>query len=423
MATKRKQVRRSFGAVRKLPSGRYQGSYLLEGQRVKAPRPFPTMADAEAWLSSVETDLTRGVLKAPPKTTPTLEDYSSTWVAQRRGLKASTRELYTGDVRRYLTPYLGHYELSGITPGLVRDWEASVRADLAEAQAEREHYSQATRQTGEASAARAYRTLRAILNTAVEDGLILANPCKLKGAGIAPSGERPTLSPAEVLALAAEVPGHYRAVVLLAAFVGLRIGEIAALRPRDLTLSKRASVSVTRRAYRMDSGEIDYDSPKSDKGSRVVALPPQIAGELRAHLQAYRPGIGADDLVFVTETGRNIRGGGYSQALPKALRAIGRPDARVHDLRHTGATQAAQAGASLPELMHRHGHSTAAAAQLYLHATDEHGREVAEGIGEAIASAVKAQAKKERKAAKKAAKSTEAVGTVVSLDAHRGRTA
>ena len=47
--------------------------------------------------------------------------------------------------------------------------------------------------------------------------------------------------------------------------------------------------------------------------------------------------------------------------------AAGRKDLRWHDLRHTSATMAAETGASLRDLMHRHGHSTAAASLRYQH--------------------------------------------------------
>ncbi len=420
MADEKLSKRRPFGAVRTLPSGQFQASYTLDGARVNAPLTYRNVTDADLWLATVRTDIVRGAIKATPKTTPLLDAYAGKWIAQRKDLKATTRELYTGDYRRYLSPYLGDKSLAAITPPLVRDWNYTLGLDLAEAQGEREHHSPATRQTGQASTARAYRLLGTILATAVKDGLILANPCTITGAGRAPASERPTLSLAEVAALAEAVPGHYRAVVLIAAFVGLRIGEIAALRPSDLRLGKRPAVSVSRRAYQLDSGVIDYDVPKSKAGVRTVALPATVAVAVAEHLATYREGIGEDELVFVTARGRSIRGGGYSQAIPKAMAAIGRPDVRVHDLRHTGSTLAAQSGASLPELMNRLGHDSVSAAQGYLHATTDHGREVADALGEAIAAGEKSRAKAAKKAAKRARKQSEGLADVVVLAQRRG---
>ena len=57
--------------------------------------------------------------------------------------------------------------------------------------------------------------------------------------------------------------------------------------------------------------------------------------------------------------------------------AAGRPDLRLHDLRHSGAVLAAATGASLAELMARLGHSTPAAAMRYQHAAKGCDREIA----------------------------------------------
>lgn len=68
------------------------------------------------------------------------------------------------------------------------------------------------------TAAKAYRLLKAIFNTAVDDGLIRRNPCRIKGAGQEKSPERPVLSIPQVYTLADAVPERYRALVLLTVF-------------------------------------------------------------------------------------------------------------------------------------------------------------------------------------------------------------
>ena len=62
-------------------------------------------------------------------------------------------------------------------------------------------------------------------NTAVDDGLIRRNPCRVKGAGKEVSAERPALTFEQVYALADAIQPRYRALVLLATFAGLRWGE------------------------------------------------------------------------------------------------------------------------------------------------------------------------------------------------------
>jgi hypothetical protein len=68
------------------------------------------------------------------------------------------------------------------------------------------------------TAAKAYRLLKAVFNTAVDDGLIRRNPCRIKGAGQEHPPERPVLTVPEVYALADAVDHRYRALVPLAVF-------------------------------------------------------------------------------------------------------------------------------------------------------------------------------------------------------------
>ena len=64
----------------------------------------------------------------------------------------------------------------------------------------------------------------------------------------------------------------------------------------------------------------------------------------------------------------------------KARTAIGRPDLRFHDLRHSGLTWSAATGASVAELMRRAGHASQAAALRYQHATDDRDRVLADAL-------------------------------------------
>jgi integrase len=86
------------------------------------------------------------------------------------------------------------------------------------------------------------------MNTAVDDGLIRRNPCRIKGASEETSPERPVLSVTQVYALAEAIDRRYRALVLLAAFGSLRWGELAALRRSDIDLANR-TIRVDRQLY------------------------------------------------------------------------------------------------------------------------------------------------------------------------------
>lgn len=374
--------RKGFGSVEKLPSGRLRVRWRgPDGQRVSATQTFATKADARRYLATVEADILRRTYRAPRRVDETLAEFGRTWLRNRPGLKESTRHQYEIDFRRHIEPSLGDKLLDHIEPDTVRRWHARLDADL------RSSLS-ATGRDGSATVARAYRLLRAILQTAVDDELLIRNPCRIPGAGDPRSVERPVLTVNEIAGLAAAVPDHYRAFVVLAGFSGLRAGELAALRLADLDLRRRTpSVRVSRRFYRV-GGKLTVDSPKSEQGARVVPLPAFVAAELKRHIKSFRTDAPEDELVFVTSGGRDVLDG-YSQVMRRGLNKIGRPDARPHDLRHSAMTSAAEHGATLATLMQMAGHSTPEAAQRYQHATLEHSQRVADAIDRSAASVVR----------------------------------
>jgi integrase len=390
--------RRGFGSVRQLRSGRYQASYFgPDGLRYLSGTTFATITDADVWLSTVRADIIRKVWKAPRRSVERVDAYVARWIEQRHGLKDTTRALYRNVYRATIKDStIGVLPLVDLTPDRVRTWHhdlgiakhAELAARRSKADATGRPFSQATTRTGAALVRQAFILLRAALATATSDRLIEVNPCAgITGAGQAKLGERPILSAAEVRKLAEVIYPRYRALVLLAAFSGLRFGELAALRRADLDLSSgRASVSVARRVYKL-GGELNFDSPKSRAGTRVVSLPDVIAIELNNHLRQYSDDA-VDSLVFTTGTGGVLTPANLTSAWARARRKIDRPDIRFHDLRHTGQTLAALAGATQAELMQRLGHSTAAAALGYMHATQDHSRAVAQALNQHLANPV-----------------------------------
>lgn len=381
MASKRS----GFGQVSKLPSGKYRARYNRDGIWTNAPVTFQEKADADAWLAVEYADLVREVHRAPRRVTYTVDSYGERWIAQHRKLKASTRAEYEYSWKRYVSPYLGHLRLDKVTPDMVRTWQGDLTADIQKRLKAQKSKRAATVRNGSATVDRAYRVLRTVMNAAVKDEVLQDSPCKIPGAGHTPAAERPTLSVQELNQLSVEVPEHYAALVQLLAWASLRVGEAAALQRQDLDLNPaRPTVTVRERAYLVE-GRIDIDVPKSSKSTRTVALPAHLVPMLLEHLDTYAED-GPTALVFRSATGKNIQGN-YSQPISRALNRIGRKDVRVHDLRHTGNTLAAMSGAGLPELMRRMGHSTTAAASVYLHTQDDHGREVADRMTELAAKA------------------------------------
>ena len=114
---------------------------------------------------------------------------------------------------------------------------------------------------------------------------------------------------------------------------------------------------------------------------RDVAVPPHLQDALQEHVQRFVDG--PQGLLFPARDGlKNLSRTSFKRSWDKAQAAADRPDLRFHDLRHTGATLAAQSGATIAELMARLGHSTSAAAIRYQHAVEDRDVLVAQRMSE-----------------------------------------
>lgn len=147
---------------------------------------FGTRTEARRWLSMVEADLVRGTWDDTKVEDEPLGHYADRWITERPGLSERSVELYEGLLRLHIGPPLGAVGLRKITPGMVRAWRQGLLDGG----------------LGPSTVSKAYRLLRAVLNTAADDELIRRNPCRIKGAGVEHPAERPVLTLAEVMRLA-----------------------------------------------------------------------------------------------------------------------------------------------------------------------------------------------------------------------------
>jgi integrase len=374
--------RRSFGKIRKLPSKRFQASYVgPDGRRHTAPSTFDTWGDADTWLASAQTDISRDEWHRPTPThrVDTFAAYSAAWLNTRQ-LTPRTRAEYRKILDGHLLPVFGGQYLDDITPVMVRDWHANLA-------------------TGPTRRAHAYALLRAILNTAVADDAIASNPCRVRGAGQAKRASRTRVpTDAELAVIVDAMPDQYRAAVLLATWCALRFGEIAELRRTDMHLDADPPVVHVHRAVTHVNGADIVGAPKSQAGVREVTVPPHIVPALREHLTRHtQPGQAG--LLFPATTGGHMRSNSQlHKAFHDARAAARRPDVRFHDLRHAGLTKAAQAGATPAELMQRAGHSTPNMALRYQHATSDRAAHIAVELSrQATSNVVPLQRRTQRK--------------------------
>jgi integrase len=364
-----KKKHRSFGYIRRLPSKRYQASYIgPDLVRYNAPSTFDAKDDAVAWLAAERKLVESGVWRSPAERrsaydakTLTLAAYATAWLAERQ-LKPRTAEHYRRLLERFVVPTLGAIRIAALTPAIIRTWYAALDAS---APTQRAH---------------TYALVKAICKTAVDDELLAANPCRIAGAGQTKRASRTTpASPVELEALIVAIPQRYKAMILLASWCAMRLGELTELRRSDLDLKN--DIVRVRRAVTWVAGQPVVGTTKSDAGTRNVAIPPHVVPQLRQHL-AEMPMTGRDALLFPStqDAAKQMRPATLYKVYYRAREAAGRPDLRFHDLRHTGAVYATMAGASLPEVMARLGHSTPAAAMRYQHAARGRDAEIANAL-------------------------------------------
>jgi integrase len=353
--------RRGFGRIRQERSGRFSAAYVGPDTKLhKAQRTFAVESDAEGWLAAERRKIDLGTWGSVERSDGiTLRTYSTRWVEQRR-LRLRTQRLYESMLERLILPDLGDAKMVTLTPAKVRIWHATLGAD------------HPTRN------AHAYALLHAICATAVQDEVLDANPCRIRAAmQTKRKRDVDVLTPSQVDKLAAKMPAELRASVVMAAWLGLRWGETSELRRKDV--SKDCATLHIRRAVTYRGGTFYVGEPKTSAGVRDVAVPPHIRSVIKAHLMNH-VSRDSEALLFPAEGGQHMHGDKYRTHWEKARAMIGKPNLRVHDLRHVGAVLAAQSGATTAELMHRLGHTTAAMALRYQHVAEGRDAEIAERL-------------------------------------------
>lgn len=346
--------RRTFGHLRKISSGRWQASYVdpMSRERIRAPTTFDTKADAGRWVATAETDLARGVLIDAKLGERRFAEWAEEWLADLH-VKPKTRVGYEAMLRNHVLPAFGHRPVNTIA---YRHCKAFIDGMLKSGLA-----------PGSAGAAR--NVLRLVLREALRNDAIVRNPADNIRIPRGDRQEMQFLTPDQVNRLAFEISNppalrrqptrtypEFGLLVRVAAWSGLRAGEIGALRVGRID-SQTGRLEVAESASEIH-GELVYGSPKT-YSRRSVSLPAGLAEELIAHVQAIDDGDAAR-LVFGAPAGGPLRHNNFFNRhyKPAVRRADLDPRTRFHDLRHTAAALMIGEGAHLLTIKERLGHST-----------------------------------------------------------------
>ena len=244
---------------------RWKARYL-DPDGSERSRTFDRKQDAERFLAGISADIVRGAYVDPNAGRITFADFSSEWLAAQT-FSESTWEATELRIRLHAVPVLGRHELRNIKPSTIQAWLRGLQSKLAP------------------TYVRTILTnVSAVLNAAVDDGLIASNPCKAKSVR-PPALEKKKIEPwpiDHVQAVIDELPERYRCLGVVAAGCGLRQGEVFGLRVRDIDyLRRRLRVE---QQVKLVKSRITIDRPKFGK-TRVVPLPDWVAVELTEQLR------------------------------------------------------------------------------------------------------------------------------------------
>ena len=331
-------TRRSWGALRKLPSGRWQASYRDPDTRrlVPAPETFVSKTAADRWLARKRTEVDAGTAIDDRTGNRPLSEWWPGYWRSVHGHKARTKAGYEAAWRLRVEPRFGAMAVRRIKPSHVDDWIA----DMSE------------RGVSASKVIEASGVLKRVFDQVVRDKAIPANPCEQRTSTLPkrPKMDRPVLAPADVERLAmAMTQESDRVLVRLLTYGGLRVGEALALRWRDVDLEHRTL--TVRESVEDTTGKIIL-GPTKTYAMRTITLPDALVVQIHS-LWTVVDGSG---LVFPNRAGghrryRNWRRDAWDKACERSGVA-----ATPHDLRATCASLLIDAGASPKDVQAHLGH-------------------------------------------------------------------
>jgi integrase len=333
------------GNVQRRPNGKWRARYRDPDGKEHAKH-FERKADATRFLATVESSKLQGAF-VDPTSKVTVAQYARQW-ASAQPHRAGTARGVEQTIRHHIEgTTLGSRRLVTVRSGHVQEWATDL-----------------TRKRGLArsTVGTHLRILRTIFNAAVRDKLIGTSPAKRIALPAAEVKHVVPLTVQQVRQLAVAVPPRFRAMVLTQAGLGLRLGEVAALRRQDVDFLRR----TVRIEYQFANNTTERVPPKTRKSRRTIPLPAVVAEALAEHMRQHPT---ADDgsLFCGPRTRRPMVSTHYStQAFKRAVRKLAAEpgstfpvDTSTHDLRHHYASVLLAHGESVIVVAERLGHETA----------------------------------------------------------------
>lgn len=312
---------------------------------------FASRKEAEQALVETLHSVDRGTHVARDRMT--VGQYLSSWL---EGLQLAPASVYSyrKSINRHVIPTIGARELQQLDPQTLRSFYALLQTDQ----------NATGRALSGTSVQLIHQVLHRALNDAAREGVVVRNVAALVKPPRRTTKERETWSADQLRQFLAAVQEEYDyAMWLLFATTGMRRGEVWGLQWKDLDLTKERL--LVRRSLGMIGGAVVMGSPKTSRSRRALSLDPATTDALRRHrvrqeAKRLQNGLGRiqqDEMVFLAPSGHLMQPSVVGQRFQRLRQAQGLPYIRLHDLRHTYATLALEAGVHPKVVSERLGHA------------------------------------------------------------------
>lgn len=325
-----------MASIKRRPNGKWRARFVDEAGKEHAKH-FDRRADGQRWLDEQTTATVSGQWVDPRAGDVTVAAYARQWAAGRPHNARTARRVASAIRNHVEGTQLGALPLSKVLPSTAQAWATGRSKVLA-------------------PSTLAYTTylLRTIFAAAVLDRLIARTPFvrislpKSEAARIVP------LAVEQVRTLAEAMPKRCRAMVLVQAGLGLRIGELISLRLEDVDFLRR----TVRVETQIAPNEKEREDPKTPLSKRTLPLPNFVAEALAAHIAEFKPL--PDGSLFTNSRKLLWSTSRYGRVFTDAVAVAGLPEGSTsHDLRHHYASVLLFAGESVVAVAERLGHKDA----------------------------------------------------------------
>lgn len=321
-----------MASIKRRPDGQWRARYRDEAGKEHA-RHFDRKVDAQRWLDEVTTSIVTGAYVDPSAGKVTFSAYYADW---------SARQLWSPGTRRAMDlaakgVTFSDVPLKSIKRSHVEQWVKSLS-----------HLAPGTVKTR-------FNNVRGVLRAAVSDRVIATDPSEGVTLPRVRRSEAAMQIPTteQVGRLLGGAQPEFRGFVALAAFAGLRLGEIAALQPSDINFLGR-TLTVSRQVQRETGGGVELRPPKYGS-ERTVYLPGDLVTLLSRHVEHHA----SAKWMFPGRDGHPWHQNTVGHHWRKVRDAAGLPGLKLHDLRHFYASGLIAAGCDVVTVQRALGHGSA----------------------------------------------------------------